>query len=376
MNPLNFDDLKSQGFVVRERIVAGETCYLVFPSGLGVKWTKDNLIYRSSIWTADGRPVSLGFKKFFNYGEANHIVPDFTDEQIKDHTAIPIEKIDGSCLIVSKFGGIVNGELIVRTRGTFDATEHDATAHEIAYFKEKYPKVFSNYPYLDNCAYSYIYEWTTRNNPIVVDYGAEPKLKLIGVIEHENYSYVPQVYLPEIAMDLGVSTADHLKFPSFNSLQVSLVDMRKAEGYCVYYNNGQDIKKIKCSWYLAAHKFRSQCTLNHVLDLYLASIEKEAKSAESFIKELESSFDFECAPQAKEYAYRVCDAYVKTSEELLKINRFVSSLDADTREGRKHAAEVIQEAYSKQGRTQYAFTILNNQMLTDRQLKNLIEQYL
>jgi hypothetical protein len=196
------------------------------------------------------------------------------------------------------------------------------------------------------------------------------------VIEHHNYSYAPQAYLPEIAMDLGVYTANHYKFPSFGALQVSLIDMRGAEGYCVYYNNDQDIKKIKCDWYLAAHRFRSQCTLDHVLDLYLASIEKEPKSAESFIKELETAFDFECSPMAKEYAYQVCDAYEKACVAISLMNRFVSYLDGDSREGRKKAAESIQEAYGPSNKAQYAFTLLNNQPLSSKQFKQLVEQYL
>lgn len=375
MQILNIDWLKSEGFIVRERIIAGQRCYLVFPSHMGIKWTKDNLIYRSSVWTWDARPVSLGFKKFFNYGEANHIVPDFTDQQIKDHTAIPIEKIDGSCLIVSRFGGIVNGELIVRTRGTFDASEHDATAHEIAYLKNKYPKVFDN-PYLSNGSHSYIYEWTTRNNTIVVDYGAEPDIRLIGVIEHAAYSYTPQVYLPEIAMDLGVRVAEHHKFASQGAMEVSLVDMRNAEGYCVYYNNGQDIKKIKCSWYLAAHRFRSNCTLDNVLDLYLSWLNQDYPSAERFIQSLETAFDFECTDMAKVYAYQAHDAYMQSLKTLRHIAMFVAQLDGDSRDGRKHAAEVIQEAYGSSGMTQFAFTMLNNQPLQDKQLKKLVELHL
>jgi hypothetical protein len=373
--PIDFEGLKAQGFIVREKIIAGEKCYLVFPSTLGIKWTSDNLIYRSSIWTADGRPVSLGFKKFFNYGEASHIVPDFTEQQIKDHTAIPIEKIDGSCLIVSRFGGIVWGELIVRTRGTFDASEHEATSHEIEYLKKKYPKAFDN-PYLSNGSHSYIYEWTTRNNPIVVDYGPEPDIRLIGVINHKYYTYTPQVDLPQIAMDLGLRSAAHGKFESFDALKLSLADMRKAEGYCIYYNNDQDIKKIKCDWYQAAHKFRSQCTLDHVLDLYISWLSDNYPSLEGFVKSLETAFDFECSDQAKEYASRVDVAYMESLRAINGISKFVDSLSASSKEERKAAAEAINKTYALENKAQFAFTILNKQPLSDRQIKKLIEQQL
>ena len=358
-----FEKLRDEGFVVREREIAGKKCYLVFPSKLGITWTKDNIIYRSSIWTEDGQPVSLGFKKFFNFGEANDVCPDFVEKDLKDNVALVIEKIDGSCLIVSSF----EGELIVRTRGTFDAYEHEKTREDLALLKARYPRVFDVKCLEPNV--SYIYEWTTRNNRIVVDYGEAPDIKLIGVIDHWSYSYVPQVCLPEIALgELHVRTAAYHRVRSFDELNKKLADMEQAEGYCVYFNNGQDIKKVKCSWYLERHRLRGNCNLTFMLDLFERD---NFPSSEEFLITLKSFIDFECMPDAESIAAALLDHYATAKGKEASILAAVQPYKEDSsKEGRKEAAKAIIAAYGSDAGL--AFTLLDSGQLESRQIKKMI----
>ena len=101
-------------FNVKDCVIGGDECFLVTPKDMGVEWTDENKIFRSSIWRkSDMYPISLGYRKFMNYGEK----PEFEPFEFKKATAI--RKIDGSCLIVSRY----KGELIIRTRGTIDASK-------------------------------------------------------------------------------------------------------------------------------------------------------------------------------------------------------------------------------------------------------------
>lgn len=356
--------LLDEGFVVREREIAGETCFLVFPSSMGVKWTKNNLIYRSSIWTADGSPVSLSWKKFFNYGEAPDIVRDPKSSDILLGGSV-VEKIDGSCLIVSRF----KGQLICRTRGTFDAREKP-TGSELDYLEQKYPKAFQNEDLLSE-KYSYIYEWTTRANRIVVDYGEEPNIRLIGRISHEDYRYSYQTVLDGIAQDIGVGRPDRLLTTGVSMIKTQLEKMRLSEGYCVYFNDDQDIKKMKCDWYLQAHRFRSNCSLPYVLDLFLA---QGCPDITTFVKALEKEYDFECAPEVKSYAATVWKAYANAQVLLLRVEEFIRGLNG--KNNRKAAAEAILQEYASTGLTGIAFNRLDGKPITTHQLKQLILQQL
>jgi len=102
------EELKNIGFNIKEGCIAGKKAYLVFPYTLSIPWDRNLLKYRSSIWTEDMQPISLGFKKFFNLGESSHLIKDPVDDTFKKTKVTAVEKIDGSCLIVSKY----NGELI------------------------------------------------------------------------------------------------------------------------------------------------------------------------------------------------------------------------------------------------------------------------
>lgn len=364
---MKFDKLIEDGFVVNEREIGGETCYLVFPRSIAVKMTPDTMIYRSSIWNAAGKAVSLGYKKFFNYGESPHLVRDPTDADLKLSKGQVLAKLDGSCLIVSCH----NGELIIRTRGVFDAREQ-GTGDEIPYLQEKYPEAFSQPDMLDG-THSYLYEWTTRANRIVIDYGDDPDIFLIGKIRHSDYRYSSQADLDALAVTMAVKRPGYLEVENMTAIFDALADMRYAEGYCLYFNEGQDIKKLKCEWYLAAHRFKNDCNVEFILDLFLSM---DCPTYEAFMKTMQELFDFECVPEAIGFASKVCDSY-KTAKRIMEhMEEFVNGLKNESREDRKHAASMIQQAYGITNRASFAFCMLDGKELTKDQVKKLVMQSL
>src|ERR1035437_1432235 len=171
--PMNIDVLKEQGFTIKPCTISGEECVLIVGNSFGINWTRENLIYRSSIWAIkDNRPISLSFRKFFNWGEKSALIPE--PAMIKQ-TAL-LSKIDGSAFIISKF----KKEIITRTRGTISIEDSDfINKDEAENFKQQYPKIFSN-DLINSEDYSIICEWYSPNNVIVLNYGDQPKLFLTG----------------------------------------------------------------------------------------------------------------------------------------------------------------------------------------------------
>jgi hypothetical protein len=276
-------------FNFKDCVIAGDECVLVTPKMMGVDWTDENKYFRSSIWRkSDMHPVSLGFRKFMNYGEKPSFEP--IEEKL---TFRAIQKIDGSCLIVSDY----KDELIVRTRGTVDATKLD-NGFEIELLKKKYPKAFDN-EWLECGLYTLLFEWTTPTNRIVLNETAEPTLWLIGMVNHSDYSYIPQHNLDTYAKEMGVERPKSFGIrlgDNIEEFKKSIEPLKDIEGVVIYdepagYETNQILKKIKTLRYLELHRvFTGVKSVDHLLNLY---IDYGEPNRVEFEKQLSSNFDWE-----------------------------------------------------------------------------------
>ena len=134
---IDFKNYNLEEFNLNTGLIAGENCILVTPKVIGVKWTQENKIFRSSIWDVRGNLVSASFSKFTNWGESPEEFP--VPNSLKNCTVV--EKMDGSLLSVTKY----KGQYILRTRGTFDAHAME-NGHELEIFKEKILNKLENIP--------------------------------------------------------------------------------------------------------------------------------------------------------------------------------------------------------------------------------------
>jgi hypothetical protein len=283
----------TEEFRITEHTIAGAPVVHVVPNFIGCKWDLSNLQFRSSVWDGE-KCISAGFKKFFNLGEKPDLYPPLP-EDLKGVSCV--EKIDGSCLIVSRY----RDQVIARTRGTVDARRME-NGHEIDYLQKKYPMAF-DVPF----GYTYLYEWTTPTNRIVLDYGDEPQLFLVGAIENSTYRLETQEKLDELARILGVRRPRRYTFSSLQNMVETVAAFEEAEGVCAYYNDDQNIVKIKGVRYLTLHAFKSQCTLDNLLDIYmtLRSSLNFVPSLDGFFEYIERNFDYECAVQARPLMYSI-----------------------------------------------------------------------
>ena len=349
-------------FNVHEHLIGSERVYLITPVHVGCKWTQENSILRSLVIDTQGNIVSASWKKFVNWGEKPEHFPipkDITKCEL-------VNKEDGSTLICSMY----MGNLIMRTRGTVDASKID-NGHEIAFFQQKYPQIKTLLEKYDDHgeSCSIIFEWLTPTNIIVIKH-QEPELILTGVIFHKDYSYMTQKDLDLFASKNGFKRPVRYSFDNFADLLEKVPNMKGIEGICVYHDDDQQITKLKCEEYLKIHRFKEHANIESVIDLYFGY---DQPSYQEFESKLIEKFDWECFNLVRGFASQVCDGMKEVKKIIAYMNEKVDSL---RHLSKKDAALTILQAYGETNRSQFAFSILNGKPLVNDQIKKLLYQVL
>ena len=364
---INLESLDKEQFIVNQSTysygVVVEEVFLIQPQHIGCKWTQENKVFRSSLWNVNGKPVSLSFPKFVNWGEQPEIFP--IPKSLKG--CVAVEKIDGSTLIISKY----KGKTILRTRGTFDAHGHD-NGKELDLLFKRYPKIKE---YLDKESetmdHSILLEWVSPINRIILNYGEEPDWYLVGVVNHEDYSLVTQEDLDEIAKILEIKRPQTHTFESIEDLIKNVEEWKGKEGVCLYSNNGQTIHKVKGLWYLQLHSLKSEISnIEKLVDVYL---EWGMPVYEDFEKKIVEIFDYELFTQVRSDISKICDAYKEVTKIIEHMREFVSKLKGSSR---KDQALSIIGSYGQTCKKAIAFNLLDGKELDKKSWKTLLMQAL
>lgn len=363
---INLQEINQEHFTITENIIGGDHCFLVVPKKSYHEWTKYTLMYRSSIWNETGEPVSLGFKKFFNWGERDELT--YTPFSMKANGGVRLpEKIDGSTLILSKY----KGQLIHRTRGTFDACNMP-NGYEIEILKQKYPDAFKMFEKFETFPYSYIYEWLSPVNQIVIKH-PEPDMVLLAVINHDDYSMLTQTEVDSISKVLGVKRPKSHSYDNIKPMLEDIAKMRDVEGLCVYCNHDQDIRKVKTQWYLDMH---------YALTTEFSSFEKMVEfyfsngmpaTYQEFFDVVTTYQDFEVANTVRGDISRITDAMkeVRIIHEAYK--KFAAELQSQ-RLQRKEMVEKVFAAYGNTNRAGMIFSLYDGKPLSSESWKKLFYQ--
>lgn len=368
---IDLQSIDKESFMVHQHNIGEHECYLVQPIHLGATWNKDNLIFRSSVWDVEGNPVSLSFKKFFNWEEK----PDIDPAPNTLEGSQLLEKLDGSTLIISRY----KGHTVMRTRGTVNAHQQP-NGDELTFLREKYDKFFEFIEAQENTSVSYIFEWLSPSNRIVLDYGNDPDMVLIGVIFHSDYSMMSQDGLSTVASQLQLRRPKLYSYDSIDDMKKSVEALRDQEGLCVYYKDEQCIRKVKSAHYLYLHRAKSEISsIEKVIDVYIDwfmdrhTLSHEATGYPEFFKYLTEKFDYEIATMAQGHASRICDAM----KEVKKIMGALFEFAGDrTKMTRKQAAAEILQAYGSTGRAAIVFKILDRKVIGADEYKKLLYQVL
>lgn len=360
---VNTDLIDRTQFYVNEHVLNGETVYLVQPRNIGIKWTRDTKVFRSSVWTARGDLISAGFPKFTNWGEAPDVFPLPTTLT----GATIMEKIDGSLLIVSKW----KGEYILRTRGTVDATKLD-NGFELEIFKQTILPKLAEYDKADMWDYSYLFEWTSPLQKIILTYGEQPQWFLVGGVNHKNYDIWEQHYLDKYAADWELKRPLVYTFDTIEDLLANVEKWQGREGVCVYSGpTQQSIHKAKSAWYLALHHMKSEFnTFEKIVDFWYSC---GSPDYTTFAEKI-TAIDFEIWNQCRGDVSKMFDGFKEVTKIVDHMKKFVKE-ELSKYPTRKLQAVVTFQSYGKgSNRSSFVFKLLDGRELDSEDYKKLLFQ--
>lgn len=357
---IDLSTIDQDQFMCHTHLVGNEMVTLVQPRHIGAVWDGINDIFRSSVWDMDGNLVSASFKKFVNWGEKPAIYPVPTSLK----GAHLMEKVDGSTLIFSRW----KGNTIVRTRGTVDARKQE-NGYEIDFLMAKYHEFVDMLESETDIDVSYIFEWQSPTNVIVINYGVEPDMVLTGIVLHPDYSYATQSALDKFADAMDLRRPQTYSYDSIEEMKAAVEAFKGVEGVCIYFQDDQKILKVKGMHYLLCHRMKSEVSsVEKVIDLWFA---QGRPSYQEFYKFIADTFDHELAVMCQGNISNVCDAW-KGVQPIL--TGFASFVEKVKHLSRREAAEKILQAYGQTNRAAFVFSLLDGKALNNDQLKKLLYQ--
>jgi RNA ligase len=192
-------------------------------------WDDITIQCRGLVTNSKGEIVARPFKKFFNYEE-------HTFEEIPNESFDVFEKMDGSLGILFNY----DDEWIFATRGSFTSPQ-SIKGKQILDANYNVGELFKNHTYLFEIIYP--------ENRIVVDYGEEEKLVLLGAIETKTGIEDDISIYYHYGYD--IVTTYKTQNGGYDSLKGGI--SKDKEGYVIRFKNGFRMK-IKGDEYVRLHK--------------------------------------------------------------------------------------------------------------------------
>jgi len=235
---------------------------------------------------------------------------------------------------------------------------------DFEFIVKKYPQIekfLSIFP-----DYSLIFEITTPNLKICIDYGIKPEIWLIGFIRKYDYFLVEQEDLDILAEDQGFKRPETFKFDSIPKLLEEIKEKKSGEGVCVYSGGGQVIHKVKSARYLLLHRLKSQLSsFEKILDLFF---DLGKPTEEKFLEYIAAHFDFEIVESVKGNVKLCCEAWLKLEQDLLLLEGTVGQLKLSGLDRKGMAIQISTWGELKS----IGFSRLDNKEIDDKVLKRII----
>lgn len=191
-----------------------------------------------------GEIIRRPYHKFFNIGEREETMPDQINLSVPHRV---LRKLDGS--MIAPFY-TSDGRLRIGTK--MGETEVAEPAGKFIHDNPRYLKLILA---CRISGHTPIFEWMSRDNRIVIDYG-EPQLVLTAIRNIHSGVYDAYDTIDWIADNFGVPVVENIDAIEYEIAQ-HLVDVTRhevgTEGYVVRFDNGH-MAKVKSDWYVAIHK--------------------------------------------------------------------------------------------------------------------------
>lgn len=299
-----------------------------------IDWREDERIYRSVVVREeDGSVVSLGFPKFFNFGEHEQDTERLRNALASADTAVVhTEKIDGSLVIRS----VIDGKVVLRTRGTLDGGAWKPVLGQLAH--DRYPSLLDPDWQSDR---SLLFEFVShRPDHQVVLRHEQEQLILVGGITHNDLRVAP---LSEL---VGIAIEGRLDLVPLHELPDDPVELTDAVGawqgregiVCrVEGHDGVDaLVKMKSAAYLALHRLRFALTARAIREVCTS---RDIRSEEQFEQYLaEQGGDWELVQEAKHYVGLFLAARADAEARLARLAAEVEEMRERHRDDRRSFA--------------------------------------
>lgn len=232
---------------------------LITPTQTKHDWLDSERWFRSMVVNGLGEVVSVGFPKFFNWGEG----PGAADTA-RVVSAIsggePVwysEKLDGSLIIRS----VVDGRVVLRTRGTLDGGVHGATARRLA--EREHPNLLDPALWTE---VSMLFELTSPEHRIVIAHDFDA-LTLLGVVRHRDLTLSTPEHTQYVAGALGFPLPPSWALGSDPDEIIATVrSWEGREGIVLRLNDGTMVK-LKSEHYLTLHALAFSLTPRRVVEI-------------------------------------------------------------------------------------------------------------
>jgi hypothetical protein len=284
----------SQGF----KHLEGPYGTLIVPSQNKWRWSEEERHFRSLLLGEGGQVLSSGFEKFANWDEPNfvHDRESLIKALQSGESVYVLEKIDGSLTIRS----VIDGKVIIRTRGTQDGGIRKEVLFEIA--GKLYPKLLDPLWMPDS---SLLFEFVSQKPQWqnVLSYHQDD-LILLGGVEHKSLTLWSW---PETA---SFGRENNLHLAPVHPLPASLKELVKmvrgwegSEGVVARWKDGKErMLKIKADSYLQLarmrHNLDAKQTIKLCRDHSIASMEEFQALLEQKGVEIELMLDLAPLVQA------------------------------------------------------------------------------
>jgi len=285
------------------KVVSENGFHLVYPKKNKWDWTLEERWLRSIIVGDDGAVLSCSWPKFGNFGEFLSDTDALKTALADGSTVRFTAKEDGSLLIRS----VVNGQVIMRTRGTLFGGESDDGSET---YGEKFRRVAAaKYPKLLDPAWmpdvSLLLEYIAPDNAVVVRYKDED-LIFLGGVEHRGPSIIPWHDATMIAFLGGLRLVELKELPSDPVKLLEEVKEWRTEGVVARCDGDQVFVKVKSAWYLANHRMKYSMKYRTIVEF--VALSGVASEDELVAKLREYDYDFEVVEGGREFYRRYAAA--------------------------------------------------------------------
>lgn len=214
-------------------------------------------------FSKNGEILARPYHKFYNLGERPETLQNNIDWS---QEFIILDKLDGSMIHPI----VVDNQVVLCTK--MGPTE---VAMPVQHFAEN--KGYNNIYYLDFCydlqksGMTPIFEWTSRQQKIVVDYPND-NLVLTGVRENVTGKYKSYDQMLALAEPYNIPVVNMWdnQFNDIQSFVNRVRNMDNTEGFIIRFNNGYMLK-VKADWYILRHKTKENITLEKNVLNYILS---------------------------------------------------------------------------------------------------------